>query len=62
MFRSGGESSIVRADLIVNSISAILIFLGMSSEDEWYNKSLTALRMNSAHPANLTAPVLQYQS
>ena len=35
---------------------------GMSSEDEWYNKSLTALRMNSAHPANLTAPVLQYQS
>lgn len=36
--------------------------MGMSSEDEWYNKSLTALRMNSAHPANLTAPVLQYQS
>ncbi len=38
-------------------------FAGMSTaEDEWYNKSLTALRMNSAHPANLTTPVLQYQS
>ncbi|XP_046644347.1 homeobox protein unc-42-like isoform X2 [Daphnia pulicaria] len=35
---------------------------GMTSEDEWYNKSLTALRMNSAHSANLTTPVLQYQS
>lgn len=34
----------------------------MTSEDEWYNKSLTALRMNSAHSANLTTPVLQYQS
>ncbi|KAL5008443.1 hypothetical protein ScPMuIL_014024 [Solemya velum] len=30
-------------------------------EDDWYNKSLTALRMNNTHPG-LTNPVLQYQA
>lgn len=35
----------------------------MSAEDEWYNKSLSALRMNSSHHPNLSAaPMLQYQS
>ncbi|GBP02784.1 hypothetical protein EVAR_69382_1, partial [Eumeta japonica] len=35
----------------------------MSAEDEWYNKSLSALRMNSGHHANLAAaPMLQYQT
>ncbi|KAK7603254.1 hypothetical protein V9T40_003253 [Parthenolecanium corni] len=36
--------------------------MGMSAEDEWYNKSLSALRMNSSHHANLAAPMLQYQT
>lgn len=41
----------------------IVIFAGMSAEDEWYNKSLSALRMNSGHHANLAAaPMLQYQT
>uniref|UniRef100_T1IYF1 Homeobox domain-containing protein n=1 Tax=Strigamia maritima TaxID=126957 RepID=T1IYF1_STRMM len=31
-------------------------------EDEWYNKSLSALRMNSSHHPNLSAPMLQYQT
>ncbi|EDS34006.1 homeobox protein [Culex quinquefasciatus] len=35
---------------------------GMSAEDEWYNKSLSALRMNSSHHPNLSAPMLQYQT
>ncbi|XP_014774454.1 homeobox protein unc-42 isoform X2 [Octopus bimaculoides] len=30
-------------------------------EDDWYNKSLTALRMNNTHPS-LSNPVLQYQA
>ncbi|KAI9590365.1 hypothetical protein GQX74_008533 [Glossina fuscipes] len=34
----------------------------MSPEDEWYNKSLSALRMNSSHHPNLSAPMLQYQT
>jgi hypothetical protein len=29
-------------------------------EDDWYNKSLTALRMNNSH--HLSNPVLQYQA
>ncbi|KAL0828922.1 hypothetical protein ABMA28_003822 [Loxostege sticticalis] len=37
--------------------------MSMSAEDEWYNKSLSALRMNSGHHANLAAaPMLQYQT
>ncbi|KOB74903.1 Uncharacterized protein OBRU01_08400 [Operophtera brumata] len=37
--------------------------MGMTAEDEWYNKSLSALRMNSGHHANLAAaPMLQYQT
>ncbi|XP_050298148.1 homeobox protein unc-42 [Anthonomus grandis grandis] len=36
--------------------------MSMSAEDEWYNKSLSALRMNSAHHPNLAAPMLQYQT
>ncbi|KAK9717616.1 hypothetical protein QE152_g23666 [Popillia japonica] len=36
--------------------------MGMSAEDEWYNKSLSALRMNSTHHPNLAAPMLQYQT
>ncbi|KAM8720903.1 hypothetical protein ACLKA7_006877 [Drosophila subpalustris] len=36
--------------------------MGMSPEDEWYNKSLSALRMNSSHHPNLSAPMLQYQT
>ncbi|OXU27692.1 hypothetical protein TSAR_013718, partial [Trichomalopsis sarcophagae] len=36
--------------------------MGMSAEDEWYNKSISALRMNTAHHPNLTAPMLQYQT
>lgn len=40
----------------------IILFAGMSAEDEWYNKSLSALRMNSSHHANLAAPMLQYQT
>ncbi|XP_055311774.1 homeobox protein unc-42 [Sitodiplosis mosellana] len=36
--------------------------MGMSAEDEWYNKSLSALRMNSSHHPNLSAPMLQYQT
>ncbi|XP_052766865.1 homeobox protein unc-42-like [Mya arenaria] len=42
-------------------------FPGMTSdynlevhEDDWYNKSLTALRMNNSHPG-LSNPMLQYQ-
>ncbi|KAJ9584873.1 hypothetical protein L9F63_020794, partial [Diploptera punctata] len=27
--------------------------MGMSPEDEWYSKSLTALRMNTSHHSNL---------
>ncbi|NP_001161635.1 prophet of pit-like transcription factor [Saccoglossus kowalevskii] len=37
----------------------------VSHEDEWYNKSLSALRMNStvsSHHPNLSAQVLQYQT
>lgn len=30
-------------------------------EDDWYNKSLTALRMNNTHHG-LSNPVLQYQA
>lgn len=37
------------------------IFPGMSAEDEWYNKSLSALR-SSHHPNLSAAPMLQYQS
>ncbi|CRL08108.1 CLUMA_CG020867, isoform A [Clunio marinus] len=36
--------------------------MSMSAEDEWYNKSLSALRMNSTHHPNLSAPMLQYQT
>ncbi|KAK2706863.1 homeobox protein unc-42-like [Artemia franciscana] len=37
--------------------------MGVGPDDDWYNKSLTALRMNSTHHANLAAaPMLQYQS
>ncbi|XP_049943289.1 homeobox protein unc-42-like [Schistocerca serialis cubense] len=36
--------------------------MGMTAEDEWYNKSLSALRMNSTHHPNLAAPMLQYQT
>lgn len=36
--------------------------MSMSAEDEWYNKSLSALRMNSSHHPNLSAPMLQYQT
>ncbi|XP_068085786.1 homeobox protein unc-42 [Anabrus simplex] len=36
--------------------------MGMSPEDEWYNKSLSALRMNTSHHPNLAAPMLQYQT
>nr|XP_032518079.1 homeobox protein OTX2 [Danaus plexippus plexippus] len=37
--------------------------MGMTAEDEWYNKSLSALRMNSVNShANLPAPMLQYQT
>uniref|UniRef100_A0A182MEV6 Homeobox domain-containing protein n=1 Tax=Anopheles culicifacies TaxID=139723 RepID=A0A182MEV6_9DIPT len=36
--------------------------MGMTAEDEWYNKSLSALRMNSSHHPNLSAPMLQYQT
>lgn len=30
-------------------------------DEDWYNKSLTALRMNNAHPS-LSNPMLQYQT
>lgn len=36
--------------------------VGVSADDEWYNKSLSALRMNSAHHSNLSASMLQYQT
>ncbi|KAJ4429971.1 hypothetical protein ANN_22175 [Periplaneta americana] len=36
--------------------------MGMSPEDEWYSKSLTALRMNTSHHSNLAAPMIQYQT
>ncbi|KAK5643571.1 hypothetical protein RI129_007416 [Pyrocoelia pectoralis] len=36
--------------------------VGMTAEDEWYNKSLSALRMNTTHHPNLAAPMLQYQT
>ncbi|XP_044749849.1 homeobox protein unc-42 [Coccinella septempunctata] len=36
--------------------------MSMSAEDDWYNKSLSALRMNSSHHPNLAAPMLQYQT
>ncbi|XP_059484253.1 paired mesoderm homeobox protein 2 [Neocloeon triangulifer] len=36
--------------------------MGISGEDEWYNKSLSALRMNSSHHPNLSTPILQYQT
>ncbi|CAH0387008.1 unnamed protein product [Bemisia tabaci] len=36
--------------------------MGITTEDEWYNKSLSALRMNSSHHPNLAAPMLQYQT
>ncbi|BES93646.1 Homeobox domain [Nesidiocoris tenuis] len=36
--------------------------MGMTADDEWYNKSLSALRMNSSHHPNLAAPMLQYQT
>ncbi|XP_054260356.1 homeobox protein unc-42-like [Macrosteles quadrilineatus] len=36
--------------------------MGMTTEDEWYNKSLSALRMNTSHHPNLAAPMLQYQT
>ncbi|KDR21382.1 Paired box protein Pax-7, partial [Zootermopsis nevadensis] len=36
--------------------------IGMSPEDEWYSKSLTALRMNTSHHSNLAAPMIQYQT
>lgn len=39
-----------------------IMIIGMTAEDEWYNKSLSALRMNSSHHANLAAPMLQYQT
>lgn len=36
--------------------------VGVSPEDEWYNKSLSALRMNTSHHPNLSAQMLQYQT
>ncbi|XP_014225510.1 homeobox protein prophet of Pit-1-like [Trichogramma pretiosum] len=36
--------------------------VGIAAEDEWYNKSISALRMNSTHHPNLTTPMLQYQT
>ena len=39
--------------------------MNSSPDDEWYNKSLSALRMNSSHHhhhPNLSAPMLQYQT
>ncbi|XP_076464694.1 homeobox protein unc-42-like [Babylonia areolata] len=33
-----------------------------SPEDDWYNKSLTALRMNNTHPGPLTNQILPYQT
>ena len=32
-------------------------------EEDWYNKSLSALRMNTSNPhSNLPSPMLQYQT
>ncbi|KAL9696454.1 hypothetical protein quinque_016033 [Culex quinquefasciatus] len=45
-----------------NRLSDNTSLTGMSAEDEWYNKSLSALRMNSSHHPNLSAPMLQYQT
>ncbi|XP_058789374.1 homeobox protein unc-42-like [Phymastichus coffea] len=36
--------------------------MGISAEDEWYNKSISALRMNTAHHLNPPTPMLQYQT
>ncbi|XP_059156351.1 homeobox protein unc-42-like [Physella acuta] len=33
-----------------------------SAEDDWYNKSLTALRMNNSHPGPLSNQILPYQT
>ncbi|XP_050524293.1 homeobox protein unc-42 [Daktulosphaira vitifoliae] len=45
-----------------SSQSSLTTSSGMMPEEEWYNKSLSALRMNSSHHANLTTPMLQYQT
>jgi len=47
---------------ILKELSKRLVVLGMMPEEEWYNKSLSALRMNSGHHPNLTTPMLQYQT
>lgn len=44
-----------------NIIYIQFVYFQESHEDDWYNKSLTALRMNNAHHS-LTNPVLQYQA
>ncbi|KAG7302207.1 hypothetical protein JYU34_013683 [Plutella xylostella] len=50
---------IISLNLLTHTVSPA----GMTAEDEWYNKSLSALRMNSGHHANLAAaPMLQYQT
>lgn len=38
-----------------------IFFWQDAHEDDWYNKSLTALRMNNTHHG-LSNPVLQYQA
>ncbi|XP_037072738.1 homeobox protein prophet of Pit-1-like [Pollicipes pollicipes] len=45
-----------------HNMTAVRNDMGMPMEDEWYNKSLTALRMNTSHHPNLSAPMLQYQT
>lgn len=42
-------------------IMSLMIFFQDAHEDDWYNKSLTALRMNNTHHG-LSNPVLQYQA
>uniref|UniRef100_A0A182XHY8 Homeobox domain-containing protein n=1 Tax=Anopheles quadriannulatus TaxID=34691 RepID=A0A182XHY8_ANOQN len=47
---------------MMRNIQGYSVSRGMTAEDEWYNKSLSALRMNSSHHPNLSAPMLQYQT
>lgn len=48
--------------LVDDRMRDFIVSAGIGAEDEWYNKSLSALRMNSSHHPNLSTPILQYQT
>ena len=57
---------VTQLEISRNKMGKLGLHAGMNPEEEWYNKSLSALRMNTSHHhqhQNLaTTQMLQYQT